>query len=82
MSSPEEHSLLKSTYQLDHFEFLTDYEDEFGERFGFIDIEGNQIKRYERGYVGVNPDTTNIVIEVDYLLGENIKTVLKVMEEL
>jgi peroxiredoxin len=78
-STPEEHSLIKETFNLDSFEFLSDLELEFGERFGFFDVEENNLYR---GYVGVNPETENIVSEVDYLVGDNIKVVLKVMEEL
>ncbi|RXJ02118.1 hypothetical protein DS745_08015 [Anaerobacillus alkaliphilus] len=79
LDSPEEHLLVKETYKLDHFEFLTDVQGQFGETFGFIDLAENKIYR---GYLGVNPVTTNMIVEVDYLLGENIKTVIKVMEDL
>ncbi|QOY38601.1 redoxin domain-containing protein [Anaerobacillus isosaccharinicus] len=81
LSSPDEHSQLQEAYkqQLEHFEFFTDYQGEFGERFGFIDLEANKVYR---GYVGVNPATTNMVIEIDYLIGDNLKKVIKVMEEL
>jgi peroxiredoxin len=79
LSTPEEHSLVKETFKLDHFEFLTDYQGDFGERFGFIDTVESKIYR---GYLGVNPATENIVIELDYLIGQNLKTVIKVMEEL
>lgn len=79
ISTPDEHSLLQETYKLNGLEFLSDYQIEFGEQFGFFDEKENNIFR---GYVGVNPDTENIVIEVDYLAGDNIKEVLKTMEEL
>ncbi|MCT8137187.1 hypothetical protein H1D32_05185 [Anaerobacillus sp. CMMVII] len=70
---------MKDTFKLDHFEVLTDYQGEFGETFGFIDVTESKVYR---GYLGVNPETTNITREIDYLIGENIKTVIKVMEEL
>ncbi len=79
MDSPEEHLLVQQTFKLDQFEFLTDIQGEFGEKFGFIDLVESKVYR---GYLGVNPETTNMVIEVDYLLGDNIKTIIKVMEEL
>lgn len=78
-STPEEHSLAQETFKLYNLEFLSDYDLEFGEKFGFFEEEENNLYR---GYVGVNPETENIVIEVDYLVGDNIKKVLKVMDEL
>lgn len=78
-SNPEEHSLLQETYKLNGLEFLSDYELEFGEQFGFFDEKENDLFR---GYVGVNPETENMVIEVDYLAGENVKEVVKTMDEL
>jgi hypothetical protein len=78
-STPEEHGLVKEAFNLDSFEFLSDLNMEFGEYFGFFDVEKNSVYR---GYVGVNPETENIVSEVDYLVGDNIKVVLKAMEEL
>ncbi|WP_139193136.1 hypothetical protein [Anaerobacillus alkalilacustris] len=82
MSTPEEHAYLQEVFPLDNFEFLTDYQGEFGQKFGFLDLDGNQVVGYERGYVGVNPETENMVVEIDYLIGEKIKEVLKKMEEL
>lgn len=79
LSPPEDHELAKNTFKLDSFEFLTDYNYEFGETFGFIDFDENVVLR---GYVGVNPETGNVIAEIDYLIGEKIKEVLRNMEEL
>jgi peroxiredoxin len=78
-SSPEEHEMMKKTFKLDSFEVLTDYNYEFGETFGFVDFDENSIYR---GYLGVNPETENMIIEIDYLIGDKIKEVLRNMEEL
>lgn len=78
-SPPEDHKRLQEAYNLNGFDFLSDESLEFGDRFGFYDAEENMPLR---GYIGVNPETENIVIEVDYLVGDNIKKVLKVMDEL
>lgn len=78
-STPEEHKSLQEVYNLDGFEFLSDEQLEFGDRFGFY----NEVENMPlRGYIGVNPETENIIKKVDYLVGENIKEVLKAVDEL
>lgn len=78
-STPEEHKLMKETFQLDNIQVLSDYEGKFGETFGFIDTQESKVYR---GYLGVNPETKNAVIEIDYEIGPNMNTVIKSMEEL
>ena len=79
VASPEDHIQIKNTFEVDSFEFLTDINPyEFGRKYGFINEEGV----LQRGYVGVNPASQNMIIEVDYEVGDNIKTVLRNMEEL
>ena len=79
VATPEDHIQIQNTFEVGSFEFLTDHNYEFGDRFGFIDFNEGII---ERGYVGANPASQNMIIEVDYLVGDNFKTVLRNMEEL
>ncbi|OIJ11590.1 hypothetical protein BKP35_11645 [Anaerobacillus arseniciselenatis] len=79
VASPEEHVQIQNTFEVGSFEFLTDHDYEFGDRFGFIDFNEGTI---ERGYVGVNPASQNMIVEVDYEVGDNINTVLRHMDEL
>ncbi|WNF36205.1 hypothetical protein RJD24_17405 [Bacillaceae bacterium IKA-2] len=76
-STPEEHTLVQETFNLVNFEFLSDYELEFGEQFGFFDKEENYLYR---GYVGANPDADYIVVEIDYLVGDNSKEIISSMD--
>lgn len=77
-SSPEEHQQIIDLHGL-QFDIVTDVNYQFGINLGFVDIEEQAIFR---GYIGVNPENNSLIKEVDYLLGDNIETVLEKMKGL
>jgi peroxiredoxin len=78
-SPPEAHQAVMEEHDL-QFELLTDYDDQqFGIALGFIDLDEQLIYR---GYVAANPETENMIVEVDYLVGENKDEVLQIMEDI
>ena len=77
-ASNEDHAQMKEAAGI-NFPLLTDTSYKFGENLGFVDFDKNAIYR---GYVAVNLDSENLEKEVDYLVGDNIKEVLSVLEDL
>ncbi|UCZ52455.1 peroxiredoxin family protein [Bacillus shivajii] len=77
-SDPMSHSAVMDGEGLD-FDLLTDVDVQFGSQLGFIDFDDEVIYR---GYTAVNPETNQMVTEIDYLVGENALDVLKVLEDL
>lgn len=77
-SSPEEHAQYIAEHGL-NMTVLSDLEFEYAENLGFIDYENTVLRR---GYVGVNPKKEHIVIEVDYMVGENVQDVLATMKDM
>lgn len=76
---PDEHRQLREEEDLG-FELLSDTQNlDFGLTYGFIDLEEQVIYR---GYVAANPQTEQMAIEVDYLVGENYEQVLETLEQL
>ncbi|QKS73298.1 redoxin domain-containing protein [Paenalkalicoccus suaedae] len=60
-------------------EILSDINGELGVELGFIDEEAQMITR---GFAAVNPNTNAMLVEIDYLVGENSDTILNELEEL
>lgn len=77
-SSVEDHQYIKEAYGFE-FEILSDQSLQFGEEFGFVNLNKQEVYR---GYVAVNLDAETLKKEVDYLVGDNIGEVMSVLEEL
>lgn len=77
-STPQEHQELKDEFNL-QFDILYDVDYAFAIEHGFVNVEEGTIFR---GYTGVNPDTGTKIIEIDYLVGENVETIAEAMEDL
>ncbi|WP_255245349.1 redoxin domain-containing protein [Evansella sp. LMS18] len=75
-ASPEEHRQLKEELGLS-FSILSDRTGELGISLGFIDEEEQAIYR---GYTAINPETEQMVREIDYLVGENAEDILEVID--
>ncbi|MCD8511541.1 MAG: hypothetical protein LRY73_17890 [Bacillus sp. (in: Bacteria)] len=77
-STPQEHQELMDEFNL-QFDILTDVDYAFAIEQGFVNVDEGAIYR---GYTGVNPDSGTQIIEIDYLVGENVQTIAEAMEDL